>query len=614
MKINAQSHLPTTSRVKARDLQQKVLEIERYDYHSEKFKDIWDIRLKVFVEEQGVPEDEELDAYEESSEHFLCFDPEENKNVGVFRLNVKEPFVKLERVAILKECRGKRFGAVITNWLLKYCKNKWPNLLVVAHAQSSVLPFYGKLGAIVVSDEYLDEVNILHRTVIFPDLTYISQYDVRQYDENLSTCVYKGEYNDPNVIKNIKSLLHDIQENRFITLGTLIELCDSRIIGLGLFNKFVKYATWIIEQQSRTNVFKDLFVPSYPLEQLIKDETFLIHMAWKELNTGHYSNVDERWRYFYFGVLLAKTVRLRNEHNYKEALNAFDMAILMGRHKFDDCFILNITNDLKNSLERLPIVDCHLKNIQPPISLEHSKNISIQQHDLSDEAFYEQYGLPNLPVHIRNLVQSWPAFTKWNFEYLNDVMGHRLVPIEIGTKYTEDGWSQKIISANEFFGKCNESSGDEGIHYLAQHRLLDQIVELKADITTPSLCTVTGASEEDTEKNLWIGPQGTVSPLHTDPRHNLFCQVYGRKFLRLIPPTDTEHVYPIQDGILTNTSQVDVEHPDYEEFPNFAKAQCFDVILEAGDALYIPKKWWHFVKSLSPSISVSCWFDLELED
>ena len=65
--------------------------------------------------------------------------------------------------------------------------------------------------------------------------------------------------------------------------------------------------------------------------------------------------------------------------------------------------------------------------------------------------------------------------------------------------------------------------------YLAQHSLFDQVPSLRADISLPDYVTCTLDDEEDdpaeTTVNAWIGPGGTVSSTHTDPRHNLFCQV-----------------------------------------------------------------------------------------
>ena len=109
--------------------------------------------------------------------------------------------------------------------------------------------------------------------------------------------------------------------------------------------------------------------------------------------------------------------------------------------------------------------------------------------------------------------------------------------------------------------------------------------------------------------NAWFGPAGTVSPLHTDPKHNVLCQVRGKKYVRLYASDQTEHLYPHGDKLLGNTSQVDLENVDLSAFPKFGEASGLEGVLEPGDMLYIPPGCWHFIKSLSQSFSVSFWFN-----
>ena len=109
-------------------------------------------------------------------------------------------------------------------------------------------------------------------------------------------------------------------------------------------------------------------------------------------------------------------------------------------------------------------------------------------------------------------------------------------------------------------------------------------------------------------QNAWFGPEGTVSPLHHDPKHNLLCQVFGEKYVRLYEESENAHVYPHQSPMLFNTSQVDVENPDLAKFPDFSQARFSDYILRPGDCLYIPPRCWHYLRSLSISFSVSFWF------
>jgi hypothetical protein len=99
----------------------------------------------------------------------------------------------------------------------------------------------------------------------------------------------------------------------------------------------------------------------------------------------------------------------------------------------------------------------------------------------------------------------------------------------------------------------------------------------------------------------WFGPSGTVTPLHHDVMNVLFAQVYGRKRFLLISPDQTHRIYN-RIGVY---SEVDPEDPDYDRFPLFRQVKVTSVVLGAGEALFLPVGWWHHVRSLDVSISVS---------
>lgn len=60
--------------------------------------------------------------------------------------------------------------------------------------------------------------------------------------------------------------------------------------------------------------------------------------------------------------------------------------------------------------------------------------------------------------------------------------------------------------------------------------------------------------------------------------------------------------------LLPAVLKVDVEAPDLSKFADFAKATYVECILEPGDMLYIPPRYWHYVRSLEISLSVSFWW------
>lgn len=227
----------------------------------------------------------------------------------------------------------------------------------------------------------------------------------------------------------------------------------------------------------------------------------------------------------------------------------------------------------------------------------------------SEEQFWTKYFHLHRPVKLTNCINHWPAMSKWNdLNYFMTTAGYRTVPIELGKKYDNDDWSQGMFRLGEFLKEfMSASSSGDSLGYLAQHDLFDQIPLLRKDFLIPDYCAI-GSSEPVVKS--WIGPANTISTMHTDDKHNLLCQVLGEKLVILASPDEAANLYPY-DGLLNNTSQVDPEHLNFNEFPLSKGVKFFKLTLKAGEMLYLPKLWFHYVRSLTPSISVSFWFDVD---
>ena len=108
------------------------------------------IRFAVFVEEQRVPAEMELDEHDEASLHVIAF--EKDKPVGTGRLL---PDGHIGRMAVLKAFRGKGAGARMLTTLMKMAKLLGHKEIVLS-AQTHAAPFYRKYGFTEEGAEYME--------------------------------------------------------------------------------------------------------------------------------------------------------------------------------------------------------------------------------------------------------------------------------------------------------------------------------------------------------------------------------------------------------------------------------------------------------------------------
>lgn len=126
------------------------------------------LREEVFCNEQGVPLKEEVDVFDELSHkrsmHIIV--TERGQVVGTLRVVNRTDYVKIGRVAVKKEFRGKGIGTKMVNFAIDEClaenlfnvRNKYFYL----ESQIDAIPFYEKIGFKAYGDEF-EDCGIQHR-------------------------------------------------------------------------------------------------------------------------------------------------------------------------------------------------------------------------------------------------------------------------------------------------------------------------------------------------------------------------------------------------------------------------------------------------------------------
>lgn len=146
------------------------INVEQTDWHSNRHL-LTDIRHKVFVAEQQVPESEELDEHDAEAMHWVAWG-EGNQAMATARLVGN----KVGRMAVLQEYRNKGVGSSLMRAIINYAIKSGIDTLVL-DAQKHALPFYNSLGFTVTGTEFMD-AGIPH----LPMALSIERYAKRRVD------------------------------------------------------------------------------------------------------------------------------------------------------------------------------------------------------------------------------------------------------------------------------------------------------------------------------------------------------------------------------------------------------------------------------------------------
>jgi hypothetical protein len=106
---------------------------------------------------------------------------------------------------------------------------------------------------------------------------------------------------------------------------------------------------------------------------------------------------------------------------------------------------------------------------------------------------------------------------------------------------------------------------------------------------------------------IWLGPAGTVTPLHCDYDDNLFAQIWGQKRFLLYPPHHAESLYLREANRVLFGSPFDPEAPDYDAFPLARQARQIECVVQPGEMLFLPAGWFHHVRAVALSLSANRW-------
>ena len=222
--------------------------------------------------------------------------------------------------------------------------------------------------------------------------------------------------------------------------------------------------------------------------------------------------------------------------------------------------------------------------------------------NISKPDFIQNYLKPQIPVVIENLVDNWPAVSKWDFDYIKQKVGDKIVPLydDRPVDY-KDGFNEPhaTMKMNDYIDLLQKEPTKYRIFL---YNVLKEVPELQEDFDFPDV----GLRLMKSLPMLFFGGEDSHTFMHydIDLANILHFHFQGKKECILYPNEEKKHLYKVPHSLITHES-IDFSNPDFDRWPALKNAKGYKTELEHGNVLYMPEGYWHYMRYITPGFSMS---------
>lgn len=221
---------------------------------------------------------------------------------------------------------------------------------------------------------------------------------------------------------------------------------------------------------------------------------------------------------------------------------------------------------------------------------------------ISKDDFIKNYLKPQRPVVIEKLTQDWPAYKKWNLDYIKQVAGDKTVPL----------YDDRPVKHDEGFNQAHaEMKMSEYVDLLKKkptnfriflYNIMSEVPALQTDFKFPKL----GMRLIKGLPMMFFGGTDSKVFMHFDIDFTniLHFHFHGKKRCVIFPPDQSPYLYRVPHSLIAR-EDIDFSNPDFEKWPALKQAQGFVCELNHGEMLYMPEGYWHYMHYLTPGFSIS---------
>lgn len=253
--------------------------------------------------------------------------------------------------------------------------------------------------------------------------------------------------------------------------------------------------------------------------------------------------------------------------------------------------VLAVAREQQHQAQRLALVTRLQATMAGPPTLE--------RRTAPDAAeLFARYWATSTPAIFTDIVPRWHR--RWTPTSLRERFGEVKIEACVGREQDSQpdaNWRvhRVELSLAEYVDRMLDQDRSNDLYLIANNRntARERLIELWDDVVLPP-----GWFDEPRlpyGSALWLGPAGTITPLHHDTSNILFCQIDGRKRIVLAPPWATA---------LLDTARGVYNDRTLEDLSRDGIASV-EVVVEPGESLFIPAGWWHDVRAVDASVSLA---------
>lgn len=221
---------------------------------------------------------------------------------------------------------------------------------------------------------------------------------------------------------------------------------------------------------------------------------------------------------------------------------------------------------------------------------------------ISKEDFYNHYVKKQKPLVIEQLTSDWPAYEKWNLNYIRTIAGEKTVPLYDDRPVShKDGFNE--AHAEMKMSDYIDLLQSEPTNYrIFLYNLMKQVPQLQNDFKWPDI----GLKLIKQLPMLFFGGENSKVFIHYDIDYSniLHFHFHGKKQCILFAPDQTPYLYKVPHALISR-EDIDFDNPDFEKWPALKQAKGLICNLNHGEMLYMPEGYWHYMKYLTPGFSMS---------